>query len=395
MTRKRNTISLLLTLAALVANTGRTTLAAGTDPLLSGFQSPPASARPHIWWHWMNGNVTREGITRDLEAMKRVGIAGVQIFTADLETPVDVPKPLVYMSPEWLDTLRFAASECERLGLEMAIHSAAGWSETGGTWVKPADAMQKLVWSETKVQGPRRMDDPLPTPPSVFGPFQTLSQFRLGKNPPKPGVERFYYRDAAVLAFPTPTDDQAIDEKPTLSSSIPGFDPVKVSDGDGNTRQTMTFPTVTGPWQVSWQGLAAPKPMSLQTLVNWPNHPDASVRHFAGSATYETTVEVPRGKRVTVDLGEVHNFAEVSLDGKRVGPVLWKPPFRVDLGPATPGKHSLSVRVTNMWPNRMIGDLNLPEAERVTWTTHNTYKKDSPLQPSGLVGPVQLRVSAR
>jgi hypothetical protein len=152
---------------------------------------------------------------------------------------------------------------------------------------------------------------------------------------------------------------------------------------------------VTGPWQVTWNGLAAPQSMRFDALVGWPSHPDPAVRHFAGSATYETTIDVPRGTRVTLDLGEVFNFAEVSLDGKRVGPVLWKPPFRVELGSPTPGKHTLSVRVTNMWPNRLIGDLNLPEAERVTWTTHNTYKKDSPLQPSGLVGPVGLRVGTR
>jgi hypothetical protein len=209
--------------------------------LEAGFRAPPASARPRVWWHWMNGNVTREGITRDLEAMKRVGIAGVQIFTADLDTPVDVPKPIVYMSPEWLDMIKFAAEECERLDLEMTIHSAAGWSETGGTWVNPEDGMQRLVWSEATIDGPRRYDERLPSPPSVFGPFQSLSAARMGKLPPSPGAERFLYRDVAVLAAPVPGAEADAVPAPTLTSAAPGFDARAVSDGDGNTRRELRF----------------------------------------------------------------------------------------------------------------------------------------------------------
>src|SRR5262249_46278559 len=114
-----------------------------------GFKDPPTSARPRVWWHWMNGNVTRDGITRDMEWMKRVGIAGVQMFDANLGTPQLVEKRIVFMTPEWKEMLRHAASEADRLGLEMTMHSAGGWSETGGPWVKPEQAMKKLVWSET------------------------------------------------------------------------------------------------------------------------------------------------------------------------------------------------------------------------------------------------------
>src|SRR5689334_21829354 len=123
------------------------------DALRRDFANPAASARPRVWWHWMNGNVTKEGIRLDLEWMKRVGIGGLQNFDAALNTPKVVDKRLAYMTPEWKDAFRYAAQLADSLGLEMAIASSPGWSETGGPWVKPEQAMKKFVWSETRVQG--------------------------------------------------------------------------------------------------------------------------------------------------------------------------------------------------------------------------------------------------
>jgi hypothetical protein len=178
--------------------------AATADPLASGFADPPAEARPRVWWHWMNGNVSKDGIAKDLAWMKRVGIGGFQNFDANLATPQVVEKRLVYMTPEWKDAFRFAASEADRLGLEMAIAASPGWSETGGPWVSPADAMKKLVWSETSVRGGRRFTGTLPAPPTVTGPFQDvayfdpLAMFEGGTHKEKP----VYYSDVAVLAYP-------------------------------------------------------------------------------------------------------------------------------------------------------------------------------------------------
>jgi len=77
------------------------------DALLRGFEDPPATARPRVWWHWMNGNITKDGIKADLEWMKRVGIGGFQNFDASLNTPQVVEKRLVYMTPEWKDAFRY------------------------------------------------------------------------------------------------------------------------------------------------------------------------------------------------------------------------------------------------------------------------------------------------
>ena len=121
---------------------------ASTD-LQQGFQSPPESARPRVWWHWMNGNITKEGINLDLEWMKRIGIGGFQNFDAALGTPQVVEKRLVYMTPDWKDAFLFTTHKADSLGLEMAIAGSPGWSESGGPWVKPYQAMKKVVWSET------------------------------------------------------------------------------------------------------------------------------------------------------------------------------------------------------------------------------------------------------
>src|SRR5215213_3797975 len=124
------------------------------DRLESGFADPPDAARPRTWWHWTGSNVTLEGITKDLEWMKRVGIAGLQLADVNAGGGQTVEKKVVFGTPEWLAAVRHAAAEADRLGLEMTVFSSAGWSETGGTWVRPEQAMKKLVWSETSVEGP-------------------------------------------------------------------------------------------------------------------------------------------------------------------------------------------------------------------------------------------------
>jgi hypothetical protein len=144
------------------------------DALELGFLNPPDSAKPRVWWHWMNGNITREGIKLDLEWMKRIGIGGFQNFDAALATPQIVDKRLVYMTPEWKEAFYYAATLADQLRLEMAIAGSPGWSETGGPWVPPAQAMKKLVWSTTVVEGGRPFKGALPAPPSTTGPFQNI-----------------------------------------------------------------------------------------------------------------------------------------------------------------------------------------------------------------------------
>ena len=150
--------------------------------LESGFLNPPPQARPHIWWHWMNGNITKEGITADLEAMHRVGFGGVYIFNiAGPRMSTDIPSgPIDYLSKEWLDLVKYSVSEAERLGIEVGIHNCAGWATTGGPWIKPEHGMQMLVSSEDFIRGNQHIKKILP----------------------HPEIRENYYRDIAVYALP-------------------------------------------------------------------------------------------------------------------------------------------------------------------------------------------------
>lgn len=170
--------------------------------LEKSFLRPPDAARPHTWWHWMNGNISADGITRDLEAMRRVGIGGVQAFDVGSAIPKG---PVVSLSPEWVRLMHHAASEAERLGLSLTLHNCPGWSSSGGPWVTPEMAMQQLVWSETFVTGGRRVEVTLPQP------FAKLN----------------YYSDAFVVAFPSvPGETRPLREQVTRVTA--GAEPADV-----------------------------------------------------------------------------------------------------------------------------------------------------------------------
>lgn len=149
------------------------------DTLRREFERPPDSARPWVYWFWLNGNISSNGVTADLEAMQRAGVGGVLIMEVDQGAPVG---PVGFMSAEWRQLFQHVVSEAQRLGLEVNMNNDAGWNGSGGPWIKPEQSMQKVVWSEKAVEGGRRFEGNLPQPTAVAG----------------------FYRDISVLAFPTP-----------------------------------------------------------------------------------------------------------------------------------------------------------------------------------------------
>lgn len=181
------------------------------DSLALGFRNPPQAAKPRVWWHWMNGNVTKEGITHDLEWMNRVGIGGMQMFEASLGTPRIVKEPVIFNTPIWKETVRHTASEAARLGLELTLSASGGWSQTGGPMVKPEEAMKKLVWSETIVQGDKPFAGKLPMPPNKNGKFQDNT---AGNQFPT------FYNDVAVVAYRLPDNELPMAElNPKITAS--------------------------------------------------------------------------------------------------------------------------------------------------------------------------------
>jgi hypothetical protein len=136
-------------------------LATAADPLAAGFAHPPDSTRPWVYWYFMDGNLSREGLIADLEAMRDAGIGGAIFLEVDLGLPRG---PVKFMSPEWRRLFAHAVHEAERLGIEIVLGSGPGWCGTGGPWVKPEQSMQHLVAGETNVVGPVKFDAVLPRP---------------------------------------------------------------------------------------------------------------------------------------------------------------------------------------------------------------------------------------
>ena len=165
-----------------------------------GFLEPPDSARPWVYWFWLNGNITSNGITADLQAMQRVGIGGVLIMEVDQGAPKG---PAPFGSPPWRGLFQHVCSEAHRLGLEVNMNNDAGWCGSGGPWITPDLAMQKVVWSETTVQGPRPFESTLKAPPGVDN----------------------YYEDIAVLAFPTPVGHARLEGVQAKAAFNPSFVP--------------------------------------------------------------------------------------------------------------------------------------------------------------------------
>lgn len=150
------------------------------------------------------------------------------------------------------------------------------------------------------------------------------------------------------------------------------------------------------PWQVTFESdqykRGPIQPVTFTTLTDWSKHTDESIKYYSGTAVYKTTFDIkkkPEGK-LFVDLGRVTAMAKIKLNGKHVGGV-WTAPYRLEVSDTVKeGINELEVEVVSTWMNRLIGDLRLPAEERPTWAHHNSWNADSPLQTSGLLGPVNL-----
>ena len=234
------------------------------DPLKDGFVNPPEGARPRVWWHWMNGNITKEGIKLDLDWMHRVGIAGYQNFDAALSTPQVVERRLAYMTPEWKDAFKYAISVGDQLDMEMAIAGSPGWSESGGPWVPPSHAMKKYVWSETAVEGGKAFTGTIVHPPTSIGAFQNMGiHEQFGR--PEGATPSEFYADAAVVAFRVPSiGSERAPEQAKITASGEGLDPAMLSDGD---LEKTTHVPIPASGSESWIQFEYPSPQTIRAVT--------------------------------------------------------------------------------------------------------------------------------
>ena len=184
----------------------------------TAFEKPAAEHRPETWFHLIGGNVAKEGMDADLDAIKEAGIAGIQLFHGQCGKRFDWPgvkKQIPCLSEDWDDLIRYTAEGCEKRGLVFKMQNCPGWSMSGGPWIAPSNAMRKLVYSRTDVEAGKPFNGELPVPGNMH---------RDRKRD---------YKDLFVLAYPTPTDDSDRTFEPKAESD---------TDKDGVRRLVYRFP---------------------------------------------------------------------------------------------------------------------------------------------------------
>jgi len=164
-----------------------------------------------------------------------------------------------------------------------------------------------------------------------------------------------------------------------------------------STLAGVTTNPIKAPWNVAFTpGWGAPAEVKLDRLASWTESNDDNIRHYSGTASYTTffsitSASLSRDAIIQLNLGEVRETARVWVNGRELG-VLWKQPFAIDISTAVmAGTNTVRVDVTNLWPNRIIGDQSLPQEKRFTHTNITKFAPATPLLPSGLLGPVQVR----
>jgi hypothetical protein len=259
------------------------------DPLKNGFDNPPESARPRVWWHWMNGNISKEGIKLDLEWMHRVGLGGFQNFDAALQTPQVVDKRLAYMTSEWKDAFKYATTLADQLGLEEAIAGSPGWSESGGPWVPPSEGMKKYVWSTTFVEGGKPFTGTLAAPPSSTGAFQNIGIRDMIGAPEGSKAPPQFYAEAAVVAYKAAASDvplESLHPKMTASGGTPNE--AMLSDGDLEKATGLAIPAAG---ESAWIQYEFAEPQTIRSITFVTKDPDFITAMVAGISAPDKALE--------------------------------------------------------------------------------------------------------
>ena len=286
---------------------------AAQDTMSQEFVDPPSTAAPRVWWHWMNGNITQDGIEKDLDWMHRIGIGGVQIFDAALDTPQVVNHRLTYMTPEWDDALRLAVNRAQSLGMEVAIPSSPGWSESGGPWVAPSDAMKKMVWSETTVVGGYAFHGRLEKPPDVVGPFQDVPAVwgPISYTGPTPAVPvPNLYKDVAVIAY----------RQPESELPLAKLQPLVTSSGGRIDSESLWYGSPTEPVRLplrnnqepAWIELKFPRLVRVQSVTVGMQHPWDGVSARYVAAILEASNDGAVFRRVA-DAYDINDISSMGL----------------------------------------------------------------------------------
>lgn len=243
------------------------------DTLLQEFQNPPHDAKPQVWYRWLNGNVSKDGIKKDLDWLQSIGIGGIQHFDADIHIPTLVPEAVTYMSPEWKDAFRFTTEYAKEKVMDVSIASSPGWSLTGGPWVAPENSMKKYTWTETRIKGGSTFKGKLKKPSDNAGEIQNIIVKEGGVMPGYGfiGERPNFYKDVAVLAFKLTENDIPIKTlNPKITSSGGSFNLKDLTDGNLMNSQFLP-PNKIG--EEIWIQYEFPQPQTIKAFtVSGANH---------------------------------------------------------------------------------------------------------------------------
>ncbi len=256
------------------------------DRLAKGFIRPDAGTRPWVYWYWIDEQISREGITRDLEAMARVGIGEALIGHV---SPGLERGPVRMLSDRWWGMVEHAVLEGQRLGVDIGFFNSPGWSQSGGPWITADQAMRCVVHTETRVRGPAQFEGVLPAPEGE-------------------------YRDLATLAFPMPAEQEAPIRVRQPLAETPGASRGVERMFDGDTNTAFVFPRASGTgrrWQMEFV-LEGDRPVQGVSL-----HP---VGH-----PFQVQVEL----LVSSDGRQYEPLRRIHFDRRRtmwnLGPMTWAP----------------------------------------------------------------------
>ena len=343
--------------------------------LVGNFENPPKAARPYVWWHWINGNTSKDGIRKDLEWMDRIGIAGFHQFDAGgamMQSLPPVVEPTPYLSEAWKENFAYAIRLADSLGMEVGIASAPGWSSTGGPWVEPADAMKKLTWRTLEVEGGSRQKITLPEPWRNIGKFLDADP---GMYASVFAAIEPWYEDIAVVAVRIPDEEKTMDDLgATVSSSGGDFTLEQLTDGDlSDGAELLLNPSGTHAWiQYSF-----PKPVTIRSFT------------LAGGQTQDTFA-TQRSQ---------DNYLMCSQDG-----VLWEEVCRIPSSPVpqlTAAIPETTARYFRLYIVNPQPDYSLiyygfpmvyPTGTRIyEWKLHTVGKVNHAEEKAGFASPVDLR----
>ena len=264
-------------------------------PAAAEFVAPAKDHRPETWFHLIGGNVSREGLDADLDAIAAAGIRGIQLFHGRSNSGIwpGVTNPVECLSRDWDALIRYAADACAKRGLSFKMQNCPGWSMSGGPWIEPENAMRNLAYSRTDAVGGCRLRLALPVPdeprPEVAVPDAAARD----------------YRDLFVLAFPTPAGDTpgVVDRKPD-----------EKSDAGGVMRLVWRFPQ-----PVAFRTVEIPSPSQMNHA--WCYRPGVAVRVNGGAWR-----DVPQGcwqdkVAMSIALGETEPAAEWTVEFRHIHPL--------------------------------------------------------------------------